>query len=471
MSELECQEEVHGVSHGAAVVAGLVLQDLDSPAHPFTCPPTEEGLEALALLQRAVFGADSLEQRRGFTDCFLYASLGQALRAHELTTAALLDALAPHNCLSLFNAAAACGCAPLRRAARALALRSFTAAWQADPNGLMTMEEAHLLALLSSDSLQVESELEVFQALAAWTQYYRDARLPGLAPRLARCVRLATLAMPELHVLGDHPLILKDRPTNQLVALTVIHLSMGQVLHAPLGMPTNIRRRRCLRGDDAAPAQQQQQLSDADRRCCGQAGHEHGSVFEAAACAFAQQSAARADAAADVAAAGLRRLSVEGCQGGAVPAEEPAAPGSTARVAPASPPAVEAPTPTAASHAAAVPALVPTSRVRHVGIGKRVSSRRTLFGMGGDDAPGKQLQLQAGSDGDKATAAPAPPAAATHAASGSSSGGEGIMGGLRLEMSMSPNHASLRGLAAQAAAAAQPLPLTNSASRKKLRFN
>lgn len=79
----------------------------------------------------------------------------QAAQALELVTAALLDVVAPSNCLSLFNVAAACGCEPLRREARRLALRGFTAAWQQDASGLLTMPERELLGLLCSDSLQV----------------------------------------------------------------------------------------------------------------------------------------------------------------------------------------------------------------------------------------------------------------------------------------------------------------------------
>lgn len=49
--------------------------------------------------------------------------------------------------------------------------------------------------------------MEVFRALAAWTEFHPAARQPRLAPRLARCVRLPSLSLPELYVLGDHPLV------------------------------------------------------------------------------------------------------------------------------------------------------------------------------------------------------------------------------------------------------------------------
>ncbi len=79
----------------------------------------------------------------------------QALQAAELVTAALLDVVSTHNCLSLLNVAAACGCAPLRAKARNLALHSFPVAAQQDVTGLLTMTEEVLLGLLCSEQLQV----------------------------------------------------------------------------------------------------------------------------------------------------------------------------------------------------------------------------------------------------------------------------------------------------------------------------
>lgn len=208
----------------------------------------------VAQLQRAVFGAGS--DGRAFAHCVYLSSLAQAVQALELVTASLLDVVCPANCLSLFNAAAACGCMPLRRSARALALASFPTAFQQDPNGLITMPEPELIALLCSDRLQVrdragetaergggagqgicahsaglaclghawsgptlpcrpapchpvqvESEVQVFQALTAWTECAPAARTPGFAARLARCVRITALTMPDLHFLDAHPLV------------------------------------------------------------------------------------------------------------------------------------------------------------------------------------------------------------------------------------------------------------------------
>jgi hypothetical protein len=79
----------------------------------------------------------------------------QARLALQLVTAALVDLVAPHSCLSLFNVAAACGAAPLAQRAWSLALRCFPQALHADAAGLAAMQEESLLRLLRSDGLQV----------------------------------------------------------------------------------------------------------------------------------------------------------------------------------------------------------------------------------------------------------------------------------------------------------------------------
>ena len=237
-----------------------LLQELEATEHQFTCQPSEEGVETLAQLQRAVFGPGSAGQ--SFTQSVYLASLAQvrggarfctaaavhgvaacncllglhcrrqapskpakqrsrglwrpcsqracpppsrlptnarpapslppplpalqSAQALELVTAALLDVVSPSNCLSLFNVAAACGCTPLRRKARALALRCFGAAWQQDASGLLTMPEHELLGLLCSDHLQVRlgiacraSAAQAHACGSIWCQGARSAAAPA----------------------------------------------------------------------------------------------------------------------------------------------------------------------------------------------------------------------------------------------------------------------------------------------------
>jgi hypothetical protein len=70
----------------------------------------------------------------------------------------------------------------------------------------VALEEGVLLELLASDGLALDSELEVWQALAAWTEHDASRR-GGLAARLARCVRLGRLGRSELEIIDVHPLV------------------------------------------------------------------------------------------------------------------------------------------------------------------------------------------------------------------------------------------------------------------------
>lgn len=156
-------------------------------------------------LQAAVFGPDSLAN--SLPRSVYLASLPQALAAQRLCVAALLDLVAPANCLSLAALGAATGVEPLRARAAACALQHFSEAATLDYSGLVGLEEAALMALLCSDDLQVETELDAFRALVAWTEHDRAARLPGFAPRLARAVRLARMEPSDLVFLDVHPVV------------------------------------------------------------------------------------------------------------------------------------------------------------------------------------------------------------------------------------------------------------------------
>ena len=84
--------------------------------------------------------------------------------------AALLDALSPHNALSLLSLGRAAGCRPLHRRAYRLAASHFTLVTSHDYAGLVTLAPGHMRELLSDDAVRVASEAEVFRALCAWTE-------------------------------------------------------------------------------------------------------------------------------------------------------------------------------------------------------------------------------------------------------------------------------------------------------------
>lgn len=277
-----------------------------------------------------------------------------------------------------------------------------------------------------------------------------------------------------VHPTSHTPQVVADRQATMLVAQIYMHLVMGLPVDCPLGFATNPRSRLCQRGAAAGAAQPSSiAAEEGEERCCGDAQHagSHSSVFEAAACAFARQRQQRADAAAEAAAAAdMGRLSVGGACSSGCAGASPAA----ARLPPGSPAVASAPTPTnaGAAAAAAAPAVQPIARVRHLGIGKRVGSRRTLFDMAGEaEAAGKQQQQLA--DGSKSPAGAASSAALQQAAAMAGRGAAAVdmVAGVAVEQAMSPSHASLRAMAQRAAAAAAGPHPASWDSRKRLRFD
>jgi hypothetical protein len=253
------------------------------------------------------------------------------------------------------------------------------------------------------------------------------------------------------------PQVASDRQAVQLVAQVYLHATAGVPLDAPLGLETITQRRSCQPGGADPP------VLPAD--CClAEHAGRHGSVFEAAACALARRRPAHCCQEGGGAACSPASSTLAAALHGPQPrcsAERPAFSSPAAAVA-------QAPTPTAGEAGepcAAVLGLQRRSRVRHHGVCKRVSSRRTLFDPTTDGGA-------ADGWGPKAAAAEAPPPSMPAApAAGSPGGGlSQLVGSVSLEMSMSPRHASLQGIAQQAmAAAAEPQP-ANWASRKRLRF-
>jgi hypothetical protein len=343
----------------------------------------------------------------------------------------------------------------------------------------------HYKALLMSNGKaahQLKQQPEALMCIAVF-----GAMLCTLSTLLSGTL---TALCPSLHCLPVCCLqVVSDRMATMLVAQLYMHMVMGLPVDNPLGLPTIQRPRHCQRGDAEASEQaaaaaaavrsssSPEAAADVAAVLCGLTEHagQHGSVFEAVVCAFARHRRQRQDAEAEeAAAADLRRLSV-----GQLPAAQEA-PGSPARTASGSL-LEEVPTPSNPASSAAAPALQPTARVRHLGVPTRVGSRRTLFDMAGGSSEEEQAagcpssgaaaQLAQGSKS-AATAEPAAEVAAAAAAAAAPRGGGSMLaGGVNLEMLMSPNHASLRGMAQQAAAAAaaQANP-AGWESRKRLRF-
>jgi hypothetical protein len=229
------------------------LQDIECPDFPFSTQPTDAGTEAVQVLQHAIFGRSSLQQslmhsvfcgslaqvrhilpRHGVLSRLRALSVAPACCSYpllllfpfpsptcplrfrlqaqcmmQLCMAVLLDSLAPHNCLTLYSMAASCKCRPLETAARAFALRHFSAAAQLDYAGLTMLPSRSLMAFLCSDALQVSTVCRALVLPACphvlWVGLWQDiAWAHGGACRLflPRSPKRLGLCFWRLHRLG-----------------------------------------------------------------------------------------------------------------------------------------------------------------------------------------------------------------------------------------------------------------------------
>lgn len=83
------------------------------------------------------------------------STLHKATLAANVCIAALVDAITPENCISLFSLARSCGCETLLEGAKQVTLQNFSTASVEDYEGLVALNEEELLELLSSDELNV----------------------------------------------------------------------------------------------------------------------------------------------------------------------------------------------------------------------------------------------------------------------------------------------------------------------------
>eukprot|EP00898_Chlorokybus_atmophyticus_P006425 jgi/Chlat1/6784/Chrsp50S06456 len=144
----------------------------------------------------------------------------------------LTSLLSPGTCLVVRSAAARYSLPTLSQAAENIALDHF--AEVARTPTFLTLSLNEVASLVRSDALHVDSELQVFEAVARWTRYDL-ARRSRLLPELLSLVRLALISPHDLmeHV-AAHPIVRKD------LAAT------GVVLDAIAAHAAPTRRKRLL---------------------------------------------------------------------------------------------------------------------------------------------------------------------------------------------------------------------------------
>ncbi|XP_032971678.1 kelch-like protein 17 isoform X1 [Rhinolophus ferrumequinum] len=119
------------------------------------------------------------------------ASLLQLNGVRDACCKFLLSQLDPSNCLGIRGFADSHSCSDLLKAAHRYVLQHFVDVAKTEEFMLLPLKQ--VLELVSSDSLNVPSEEDVYRAVLSWVKHDVDARRQHV-PRLMKCVRLPLLS-------------------------------------------------------------------------------------------------------------------------------------------------------------------------------------------------------------------------------------------------------------------------------------
>ncbi|XP_053776129.1 kelch-like protein 17 isoform X2 [Desmodus rotundus] len=140
------------------------------------------------------------------------ASLLQLNGVRDACCKFLLSQLDPSNCLGIRGFADTHSCSDLLKAAHRYVLQHFVDVAKTEEFMLLPLKQ--VLELVSSDSLNVPSEEDVYRAVLSWVKHDVDARRQHV-PRVDRCPR--GLSLPGQSVLGFYLLPDRGAPAPQLM--------------------------------------------------------------------------------------------------------------------------------------------------------------------------------------------------------------------------------------------------------------
>ncbi|GLC47903.1 hypothetical protein PLESTB_000038100 [Pleodorina starrii] len=229
----------------------IATQDISQPVFHHIDHVTDTGRLAVQRVAAAVLNATYLDERQ-LTFALATSTVQHVLAARHLCLVALQASVCPDNCFRLFSFADQCGIAPLRQAAEQSCLASLPrgdAAAQ-DAAGFAQLPQDQLQRLLQSDGLQVASEIEVFRAIAAWTQAQPLERTPLMAALVRACVRLDSMDREQLVQLDSEPATSDSPEVIRLVA----HAYMLHIVGLPSGAGAARPRDSVARAAAAAAA-------------------------------------------------------------------------------------------------------------------------------------------------------------------------------------------------------------------------
>ncbi|XP_040119967.1 kelch-like protein 17 isoform X1 [Oryx dammah] len=215
--------------HGAGASAppmppASVVWLLPQSSHLFLCPCSPGPLSHLA--SQTLLPAASLLQLNGVRDaCCKF----------------LLSQLDPSNCLGIRGFADTHSCGDLLKAAHRYVLQHFVDVAKTEEFMLLPLKQ--VLELVSSDSLNVPSEEDVYRAVLSWVKHDVDARRQHV-PRLMKCVRLPLLSRDFLLGHVDAESLVRHHPDCKDLLIEALKFHLLPEQRGVLGT-SRTRPRRC----------------------------------------------------------------------------------------------------------------------------------------------------------------------------------------------------------------------------------
>ncbi|XP_062961149.1 kelch-like protein 17 isoform X2 [Cynocephalus volans] len=169
------------------------------------------------------------------------ASLLQLNGVRDACCKFLLSQLDPSNCLGIRGFADTHSCSDLLKAAHRYVLQHFVDVAKTEEFMLLPLKQ--VLELVSSDSLNVPSEEDVYRAVLSWVKHDVDSRRQHV-PRLMKCVRLPLLSRDFLLGHVDAESLVRHHPDCKDLLIEALKFHLLPEQRGVLGT-SRTRPRRC----------------------------------------------------------------------------------------------------------------------------------------------------------------------------------------------------------------------------------
>ncbi|KFQ66369.1 Kelch-like 17, partial [Pelecanus crispus] len=171
------------------------------------------------------------------------ASLLQLNGVRDACCKFLLSQLDPSNCLGIRGFADTHSCSDLLKSAHKYVLQHFVEVSKTEEFMLLPLKQ--VLDLISSDSLNVPSEEEVYRAVLSWVKHDVDSRRQHV-PRLMKCVRLPLLSRDFLMSNVDTELLVRHHSECKDLLIEALKYHLMPEQRGVLSNSRRVRPRRAL---------------------------------------------------------------------------------------------------------------------------------------------------------------------------------------------------------------------------------